>query len=165
MIGAGAMRRSILRVTTTLAALASAGAVLLSGLDQLAAQDPAIPAALHWPYARNAVVNTAYAATMHREFGIALPLMSQALLADPVNETMIGGLGRVRLSAGDSSGADAAFRVSARRGWRDQVTHAYWMQKSIDAGDMGTAALHADALLSAPLTEPEREQVYNALLE
>jgi hypothetical protein len=165
MSGARTMRSPIPRVTITVAAIAFAGAALLSGLDRLAAQDHAITAPIHWPYARNAPVNAAYTAAMHHEFGIALPLMNQALLADPVNETMIGGLGRVRLSAGDSSGADAAFRVSAQRGWRDQVTHAYWMQKSIDAGDLGAAALHADALLSAPLSEPERESVYNALME
>ncbi|WP_428332393.1 hypothetical protein [Novosphingobium sp.] len=163
------MRAFALQLTITIAAAGFAGAALLSGLDRLAAQDGAIPAGIpaviHWPYARNAPINAAYIAASRHDFGTAIPLMNAALLSDPVDETVIGGLGRVRLTAGDPAGADDAFRVSATRGWRDQVTHGYWMAQSIAVGDFQSAALQADALLNDPLGEPAREQVYNALLE
>lgn len=159
------MRVPVLQLTVTIVTAAFAGFALLSGLDRLAAGDSATPAAIHWPYARNAPLRAAFAAANQHQSGAAAALMDQALSADPVNETLMGGLGQIRQFAGDAKGADAAFRVSAQRGWRDQATHFYWFKQSIEAADFNTAAIHADALLNAPLTPQERDQVFAALLE
>jgi hypothetical protein len=138
---------------------------MLSGLDRLATEDAEMPAAVHWPYARSAPYNAALQASAKRQWDAAEALMTQALYADPVSEHGIGGLGQVRLWAGDTAGADAAFRISMQRGWRDPATHLYWMMQSINVADFATATIHADALLREPIDDKGRAQIVNPLLE
>lgn len=159
------MGNVVLRLAATLALGAYAGVALFSGLDRLAGDVPSVPAPQNWPYARNASYNAAQQAADRRQWGTAESLMARTLLTDPVNERVIGGLGRIRLSAGDPAGAEAAFKVSAQRGWRDPATHVYWMTKSIELGDLGAAAIQADALLRGPVENSGRDRIIDPLLE
>jgi hypothetical protein len=153
------------KLAASAALIAFAGAVLASGLDRLADGNPDIPALLHWAYALNGPFNAAQAAIAGRHDAQAVPLMAQALDADPVDEAVIGGLGQARLLAGDAAGADAAFRVSVQRGWRDGPTHSYWLARSIAFGDFAAASIHADALLRQPRDPAARDQVLFQMLD
>jgi hypothetical protein len=159
------VRTIIQQLAATLAVAAYAGAAWLSGTDRLAKDDPSVRASLAWPYAANALVNAAHDASRDHDWGRADALMSRALLTDPVHESVVGGLGQIRLDAGDHAGAETAFRVSVLRGWRDPATHLFWMAKSLDYGDMTAASLHADALLRQALDYKQRDAIINPLLE
>jgi hypothetical protein len=159
------LRIGIPHLAASLAVAAYAGVALASGLDRLAGEDPSVPAPANWAFARNAPVNAAWAAEGKHHWREASGLMTRALLVDPVNESIIGGLGLVRLKSGDAIGADAAFRVSAQRGWRDEATHLYWMDASIKAGDLPLAAVHADALLRSGIDDRTRNMVLDTMMQ
>ena len=159
------MRVRIPALIGTALAAGFAGLAVLSGLDRLAADNPATPALTEWPYARNAPYNVALTAAAGHHWALSEALITRVIAAEPVNEHVIGALGQIRLGAGNTNGADAAFRVSAQRGWRDPATHVYWMKQSIDAADFTAAALHADALLRMPLGVSAHDQILDSLLE
>ena len=137
----------------------------LSGLDRLAERDAGGPGVANWPYAHYVPLNVAVAAAARHDWAAAETMLARAIEADPLNERIIGALGEVRLRAGNATGADAAFRVSVLRGWRDLSTHSYWLVKSVELGDFRSAGLHTDALLRLPLNQQTQSAIISMLLE
>lgn len=159
------MRVGINQLVASLAVAVYAGFAWFSGLDRLAGEHAGVPAPRNWAYARNAPLDAANAAVERRQWSAATAHMASALIADPVNEATIGSLGQVRQMSGDHAGADAAFRVSAMRGWRFPTTHAYWLEQSLKLNDFGAAALQADALLRKPMGEAAFNTVIGSMLD
>lgn len=78
--------------------------------------------------------------------GSALSQAEQLLRNDPLGADSAGLLGVARLARGDAAAADAAFRVSARVGWREPATQVYWFQTALAGGDYSLAALRFSAV-------------------
>lgn len=120
-----------------------------SGLDRLSATNPAWQELVPAYFRANA--ETARAAQALASGGSAdrSEAARRAVLADPVDRRPVALLGTQRLLAQDYAGAEAAFRVGAKLGWREPVTQGYWYRAALQAGDAARAAERLDALLRA----------------
>lgn len=76
----------------------------------------------------------------------ALEPARSGLSASPADPAASANLALALLARNDSRGAEAAFRVSARLGWRDALTQLYWLRAALAQRDWHNAALRFDAL-------------------
>jgi hypothetical protein len=71
----------------------------------------------------------------------------QSVSASPMRQQNLGILGTAMHARGDPMGAQAIFLAANQLGWRDALTQSYWFDWALKAGDVGQAAMRADALL------------------
>ncbi len=145
------------RAAGSLALLLFAALAFVGGLDRLSLQSPGlarlVPTSLSAQSAR-ARANTAIALGQPEQ---ALAAAREAVAADPVKPTSTSLLGTAYLLGANDRGAEAAFRVAARFGWREPPTQLYWYEAAIQSGDMPRAVDRVDALLRVRPALPGRE--------
>ncbi|EGD57218.1 hypothetical protein Y88_3526 [Novosphingobium nitrogenifigens DSM 19370] len=158
------------RLTRSPAALAGALgigvyilAALASGTDRLAEQHPGMPSLIGWPYDYGAAVQRSRFTMAAKDYTGTSALLARALRSAPVDQFIIGALGRMQLAAGETDKASRTFAVSAALGWRDGGTQIYWLQKGIEVGDFQAAVLRADSFLRQADDETGRNQVVDSL--
>ena len=139
-------------------------ACLGSGLDRLSAINPAWQAFVPAPFRANAETGKAALALASGTGIDQSEAVRRAVLADPVDRRPIALLGTQRLLAQDYAGAEAAFRISAKLGWREPVTQGYWYRAALQAGDTARAAERVDALLRANPGMAGGDEMINPLL-
>lgn len=76
----------------------------------------------------------------------ALHLAESVVKRDPLSPHATGLLGTARLGRGDIMGATAAFRVSAKLGWRDAATQVFWFDQAVRAGNFELAGARFSAM-------------------
>lgn len=131
-------------------ALAVYGALALaSGLDRLSGNVPALERLVPAPFRAQAARSAAELAFARGQRAAMVVAARQAVAHDPVDPGSSSLLGAALLTAGDARGAEQAFRVAARFGWRDVATQAYWFEAAVEGGEMEPAADRLDALLRA----------------
>ena len=77
----------------------------------------------------------------------ALVLGQAAVAQEPVDPGSTALLGAARFALGDRTGAERAFTVAGKLGWRVPLTQLYWMGRALEGGDYRVAGLRLDALL------------------
>lgn len=77
----------------------------------------------------------------------ALALAERLVARAPIEPGSTALLGASRAAIGDEAGADRAFRVAGRLGWRVPLTQSYLLGAALDARDFAVAAQRLDALL------------------
>ncbi|WEK45330.1 MAG: hypothetical protein P0Y56_09805 [Candidatus Andeanibacterium colombiense] len=120
-----------------------------SGFDRQSVLSPGQERLVPGPFRAQADRSAAAIALARGDSARALAYATEALLHDPIDALSGSLLGSAREYRGDPQGAEAAFRISAERGWRDRLTQLYWYGVAVQAGDSDRAALRADALLRA----------------
>jgi hypothetical protein len=134
------------RLALSAAALAYAGLAAGSALDRLAATSFAAEHATPVPLR---VTAEAKAAERLIESGIpesALAPAQRLVARDPLGSGSAALLGAALLGQGQAGRADRAFRLAARRGWRDARTQLYWLRVALAQGEPKLAALRFGAL-------------------
>jgi len=135
------------RAGLVLACLGYSALALGSGIDRISAQSPGLAASVPAFFASEALRargGQALAAGQARE---AATLGLAAIDDAPTDPQSTAMLGAGRLASGDRGGAEVAFRVAGKLGWRVPVTQGYWMNRALAAGDYEIAAMRLDALL------------------
>lgn len=155
-------RRRLGALALTLAALAAGYAAVASGLDRMSATRPALVRSVPEPFRSQAWRTVAALGLEQRNLPRALHAAERAVRADPLDPAASSALGQARLMLRDAAGAAAAFRVSARLGWRDRPTQAYWAAAAISAGDLDVAAQRFDSLLRQ---EPYMPEAYRLIAD
>ncbi|RZA13437.1 MAG: hypothetical protein EOP02_28365, partial [Proteobacteria bacterium] len=117
------------------------------GVDRISRSNPTLERLVPPPLRYQADRSAAAIALASGQPALALQYASKAVRSDPGSAEALALLGSARLAAGDTTGADATFRVAAQRGWRNPMTQLYWFEMAMNAGDIRLAALRADALL------------------
>lgn len=118
-----------------------------SGMDRMGAAPPAWAKLAPASFQAQAQRKETIAALTRGNADVALEQAADAVRSDPVAPLSSALLGSARLSAGDISGAQSAFRVAGQLGWRDRLTQLYWFEMAIRSGDLDGAALRIDAIL------------------
>lgn len=135
------------RAAMVLGCLAYAGLALGSGLDRLAASDPALAQRVPAAFASQALRTLGAQAIAQGPAGEVLRLGQAALNDSPTDPQSAAMLGAGLLASGDRAGADRAFRVAGKLGWRVPITQSYWMNQALAQGNYNLAAMRLDALL------------------
>lgn len=94
-----------------------------------------------------AVSRQAMLALQRADLPAAEALAKQSVSASPLRQQNLGILGTAMHASGDAGGAQMAFLAANQLGWRDALTQSYWLDWALKAGDVGQAAMRADALL------------------
>ena len=152
------------RIACTALAALYGYACIGSGLDRISAINPAWQAFVPGYFRANAETAKAAQALVSGTDIDKSEAVRRAVLADPVGRRPIALLGTERLLAQDHAGAEAAFRVGARLGWREPVTQSYWYRAALLAGDTARAAERVDALLRANPGMAGAEEMLDPLL-
>lgn len=140
------LRRFRVPIGITLA-LGFAALALVSGLDRMSSARPELAAsvpAFFRVYAARASAE-AYLAAGNPE--AALPQAALAVRHDPIDARSISLLGSAHFALDDADGAQAAFTVAGKLGWREPLTQIYWMSVALGQGDYRVAAQRLDAIL------------------
>jgi hypothetical protein len=137
------------RIALTLALAGYAALVVGSGLDRLTAQVPPLERLVPGPLRAEADRAAARQAAVRGDRTRLMAAAQAAVAHDPVDPGSTSLLGAARLLRGDNAGAEQAFRVAARFGWRDIPTQVYWLEAALEAGEMEPAADRLDAILRA----------------
>lgn len=122
-------------------------AVWGNGMDRAAREHPSAARLVPVPFRAEADRTAAATALSRQQPHLAAALAGVAVRNDPIDARSTALLGAARLLDRDPQGAEQAFRVSARFGWRDPLTQAYWYEAALQLGDYDLAALRLDALL------------------
>lgn len=135
------------RIGLVLACLGYSALALGSGLDRLSEKSPDLAAKVPAFFASEALRvrgGHALASGQAKE----AHALGQAAIADaPTDPQSSALLGAGRLAGGDRGGAEVAFRLAGKLGWRVPITQSYWMDRALGAGDYRIAAMRLDALL------------------
>lgn len=119
---------------------------IASAFDRVAPTQPALadylPASLQGESPNNLARRLILAGLPHS----ALEPARRGLSASPADPAANANLALALLARGDQPGAVAAFRVSARLGWREPLTQLFWMRMSIGQRDWRNAVRRFDAL-------------------
>lgn len=118
-----------------------------NGMDRASRDFPSAARLVPTPFRAEADRSAAASALSRQQPHLAAALANAALRHDPVDARSTALLGAARLLDRDPQAAEAAFRVSARFGWRDPLTQAYWYETALGLGDYDLAAMRLDALL------------------
>lgn len=148
--GDGAARRRtglVVRLGALCLVAIFAVAVMVSGLDRLAGSSPAAAARLGRPFGARSLIVTAQQAIERQDYKQALSTAQAAVRAAPVEPESTALLGASLLGVGDDAGAQRAFLVAGRLGWRTPLTQFYWMDQALAVEDYRVAVLRLDALL------------------
>jgi hypothetical protein len=139
--------RTLLRIGLTLGYLAYAVLALGSGLDRMSRGQPDLAPLVPGIVAAQAQRSQALAALNAGNAVLALDAAEAAVAAAPLDPESPALLGMARLMAGNRAGAEPAFVVAGRLGWRVPSVQAYWLERALAAGDYRVAALRLDAML------------------
>jgi hypothetical protein len=120
-----------------------------NGFDRLSADAPQFERLVPRPLRAEADRAAARTAAARGQPQALFAAAKSAVKADPVDPASTSLLGGALLLRGDNPGAERAFRVAARFGWRDVPTQAYWYEAALEARQMEPAADRLDALLRA----------------
>jgi len=151
------------RLTIVAGGLGFAVLALGSGLDRAAARRPDLV-----PYVPDLFRYEAWGAQSTAELErrntpqAVLQLGALGVGRAPIEGASSAVLGMGYLRAGDSAGAERAFTVSGRMGWRVPLTQTYLMMRGLELEDYRVAAIRLDAILrqqprlasNAAVTEP-----------
>lgn len=135
------------RVGLVLAWLGYSALALGSGLDRISATSPDLATRVPALFASEALRVRGGQALAQGQAKEALELGKAAIADAPTDPQSTAMLGAGRLAMGSRGGAEVAFRVAGKLGWRVPVTQSYWMDRALRAGDYRIAALRLDALL------------------
>lgn len=130
-----------------IAAVALIGLSAASGLDRMARSDPAVAARVPGPFAAAALRTMGGQALAGGRGADAAAFGWHAVNRAPTDAEAVALLAAGRLASGDSAGAQRAFEVAGKMGWRVPITQAYWFDRAIEARDFDSAAMRLDALL------------------
>ncbi|KPL69226.1 hypothetical protein SZ64_14610 [Erythrobacter sp. SG61-1L] len=134
-----------------------------SGLDRASADSPGLERLVPGPLRAQADRSAGAMALVRGDLPGALAHAEDAVRRDPAEALGNSLLGTARVMTGDTQGSEAAFRVSAERGWRDRLTQLYWFDAAMRADDVERAALRADALLRADPVLPAADDLLTPL--
>lgn len=140
------VRRLVLRGAVLLLVAGYIGLSTVLALDRAASADPALGRWVPAPFRHEALASEGQALLRASQPAQLLPLATALVRRDPLHPHAAGLLGLARLAQGDARGADAAFRIAARLGWRDPVTQVYWLQSALTAGDWPRATTRFTAI-------------------
>ncbi|MCA1661542.1 MAG: hypothetical protein LC648_05065 [Novosphingobium sp.] len=147
----------------SMAAALAAYAAFGSGLDRISRGDPQAAPRVPDDFRSNAWRSLSARALAERRLAEATAAAEAAVAADPADPAAASALGLARLNAGDGAGAEAAFRVAGRLGWRDLPTQIYWLGVAAEVGDHAAAAERADAILRQNVALLEQPRLLAAL--
>lgn len=145
--------RVLLAAVTVLYGIAIWG----NGMDRASRDFPSAARLVPTPFRAEADRSAAATALSRQQPHLAAALAVAAVRHDPIEARSTALLGAARLLDRNPQGAGTAFRISARFGWRDPLTQAYWYETALGLGDYDLAAMRLDALLrsGAALVPPE----------
>jgi len=146
------------RIGLAFACLGYSALALGSGLDRISEKSPGV--AEHVPafFASEALRVRGGLALAAGQGQTALALGQAAIADAPTDPQSSALLGAGRLASGDRGGAEVAFRLAGKLGWRVPITQSYWMDRALGAGDYRIAAMRLDALLrQQPLLHRQRQ--------
>lgn len=137
-------------------------AALGNGIDRQAFIKPAVAARVPALFASQSLLVRGQNNIVAGQHEAALADGTAAVLSAPVDPISPALLGSARLGLNDPIGAQQAFLVAGRMGWRVPLTQIYWMQRAIGLRNWPVAGMRADALLrqqpwmlaNAPLLAP-----------
>ncbi|MBC2664455.1 hypothetical protein H7F51_02860 [Novosphingobium flavum] len=141
--------RSAQRPLALAASLVVSALAIVSGIDRETRARPDLAASLPLQFGPNAQAALAHGRLAENDFGAARGHAEAAVLSAPIEPDSTALLGAARAGSGDLAGAERAFLVAGRLGWRTPITQFYWMQGALDVGDERVAALRLDAILRA----------------
>jgi hypothetical protein len=130
-----------------LACLGYSALALGSGLDRISEKSPDLAGQVPALFASEALRVRGGQALAAGQAQTALALGEAAIADSPTDPQSSALLGAGRLSSGNRGGAEVAFRVAGKLGWRVPITQGYWMDRALGAGDYRIAAMRLDALL------------------
>ena len=134
-------------IATLAACLAYAFLAIGSAADRLVPKHPDLAAQIPTLFASETLRNNGIRLLQTGNFKGALALGEAVVRQEPVDPTSTALLGAARFAEGDQIGAERAFTVAGKLGWRVPLTQLYWMGRALEGGDFGVAALRLDALL------------------
>jgi hypothetical protein len=135
------------RIGLVLACLGYSALALGSGLDRISEKSPDLAPQIPAFFASEALRVRGGQALAAGQAQTALALGQAAIADAPTDPQSTAMLGAGRLASGDRDGAEVAFRVAGKLGWRVPITQSYWMDRALGAGDYRIAAMRLDALL------------------
>lgn len=139
-------RRKAVLAAVAVAAAGYAGLSVALAFDRTAASDPGAAARVPKPFRQEALSSQGQALLLAGQAGQIAPLAEALVRRDPLGPQAAGLLGTARLAQGDARGAETAFRLSAKLGWRDAATQVYWLQAALAAGDLTRAGTRFGAI-------------------
>lgn len=139
-------RRQAVLAAVSLMGAGYAGLSVALAFDRAAANAPETIARVPEPFRQQALASESKALLLAGKPGPIAPLAEALVRRDPLGPQATGLLGTARLAQGDARGADAAFRTSAKLGWRDAATQVYWLQSALAAGDLNRAGTRFGAI-------------------
>lgn len=146
------------RLGLVLACLGYSALALGSGLDRLSEKSPDLASKVPAFFASESLRVRGAQALAAGQAQSALALGQAAITDAPTDPQSSALLGAGRLASGDRGGAEVAFRVAGKLGWRVPITQSYWMDRALGAGDYRIAAMRLDALLrQQPLLHRQRQ--------
>lgn len=124
-----------------------AGLALGNGLDRIGGSNLAVAARVPSLFASESLRSGGRALIDQGNALGAIEVGKLAIKDAPLDPSSAAILGAGKLGAGDKTGAERAFRLAGKLGWRIPYTQAYWMNEALAAKDYRVAALRLDALL------------------
>lgn len=147
------------KIAVGLLLAAYAAAAVGSGLDRMAARNPALGERVPDPFAALSHAPRAMLALSEGRFGKAEGHARRAVATAPLEPASTGLLGAALLAQEKLAPADRAFRVAGQLGWREPATQLYWMRIATQTGDWDIAAQRADAILRIDPSQTRSPQV------
>lgn len=132
-----------------LTALFTAAYVGLAGgiaLDRAAASRPELANWVPGVFRQNSLASAGERLILAGNPMQALPLAEHLIVHDPLAPQAPGLLGTARLARGDAAGANSAFRLSAKLGWRDAATQVFWFDAAVRTQNYDLAAVRFGAI-------------------
>jgi hypothetical protein len=93
----------------------------------------------------------------------AIGYARRAIRSDPISAQAVSMLGRALLFSQDLRGAQRAFQVSGKLGWRDALTQIYWLDQALQGDNYRVAAERLDALLRQSPDDENRDRFIAAM--
>lgn len=122
---------------------------MANGLDREAKANPRLAGHVPQAFGANAQIVLGRERLAAEDFAGARLHAEAAVRLAPIEPDSAALLGAAKAGLQDLSGAERAFLVAGRLGWRVPMTQFYWMERALDVGDERVAALRLDAILRA----------------
>jgi hypothetical protein len=116
------------------------------GLDRASVDRPGLVEWVPDPLRQRGTYNEIRRLVEAGEAGRAVALARQLVDRDPIGAASAASLGLALAADRQNDQATAAFRVSAKLGWREPMTQLYWLQYAIQRGDFDRAVQHFGAM-------------------
>lgn len=135
------------RIAAVAACLTYAFLAIGSAADRLVPKHPDLATQVPGLFASEALRSKGIGSLEAGNSKAAMAFGEAVVRQEPVDPSSTALLGAARFAEGEQIGAERAFTVAGKLGWRVPLTQLYWMGKALDGGDFGVAALRLDALL------------------